>query len=92
MTVDRLRWLQVAAWIGLIAVFYGLALQAFAPGLAALGSALMAVCVIVQFVLEARATRRAYDEAYAHWTARQGRERRPELHTVERQPRAARSF
>jgi hypothetical protein len=91
MTVDRLRWLQLAAWIGLIAVFFTLALKAFAPGLAALGAALMAACVILQFVLEARSTRRAYNEAYTHWAARRGPERRPEIHAVDRGPRVVRS-
>lgn len=84
MSTDRLRWLQTAAWIALIGVFFTLAVQAYAPGLAALGGILIAACVVLQFVLEARGTRHAYDEAYAHWVARYGRERRGEIRAVER--------
>lgn len=91
MSVDRLRWLQLAAWVGLIAVFFVLAVQAYAPGLAALGTLLIAVCVVLQFVLEGKATGQAYDDAYSHWNARYGREQRAEVRTVEPRARVRRA-
>ncbi|HSO07414.1 MAG TPA: hypothetical protein VLW45_09235 [Pelomicrobium sp.] len=87
MHANRLRWFQLAAWIGLIGVFFTLALETYAPGLAALGSLLIAACVILQLVLETRSTRQAYDEAYEHWMARYGHELSGDVRDVEHAPR-----